>query len=278
MNRLLTNRFGADSFGDARHLQAYLEQALQPYLGTQPPWEDGNPIRNNLSVVMLLVGMQRAYPDRPAEPCVIFNKRSGRVPQPGDICCPGGGIAPRVDRLGARLLQLPNSPLRRWDGYRQWKNRAPHSVSRLSLLLATALREGMEEMRLNPLGVNFLGALAPEHLVMFKRVIYPMVGWVRRQQRFFPNWEVERIVTVPLRELLIPENYLRLRLITAPGGDQDFPAFRHQAPAGKEILWGATFRITMNFLRAAFGFIPPAATKGAVVEKHLGADYLTGKG
>ena len=93
-------------------------------------------------------------------------------------------------------------------------------MPRLRLLLATALREGAEEMRLNPLGVGFQGMLPPEHLVMFNRTIYPMVGWVQRQQRFFPNWEVERIVRIPVRALLVPTDYIRLRLTMA-----------HHAPA-----------------------------------------------
>jgi hypothetical protein len=158
-------------------------------------------------------------------------------------------------------------------------------MPRLRLLLATALREGAEEMRLNPLGVAFQGMLPPEHLVMFNRTIYPMVGWVQRQQRFFPNWEVERIVRIPLRALLVPTDYIRLCLTmahhapaTEGGAGREFGAFRYRSPAGVEILWGATYRIVMTFLQRVYGFAPPKLGNGPVVEKRLTAAYLTGEG
>ena len=67
-------------------------------------------------------------------------------------------------------------------------------------------------MRLNPLGIQFLGPLPSESLVMFHRVLYPMVGWIARQRHFFPNWEVEKIIRVPLEDLLQPENYACYRI------------------------------------------------------------------
>ena len=79
----------------------------------------------------------------------------------------------------------------------------------MALLLAASLREGLEEMRLNPLGVEFLGALPLQRLVMFKREIYPFVGWVGRQRRFFPNWGVTDIVYIPLGTFLDPKRYAR---------------------------------------------------------------------
>jgi hypothetical protein len=176
-------------------------------------------------------------------------------------------------------------PLRHWDYYRFWQQRTPQSIPRLRLLLATALREGFEEMRLNPLGVCFQGVLPPVHLAMFKRRIHPLVGWVNRQQNFFPNWEVARIVRIPIRELLHPAGYIVLRLkmthrgAQGRGGEfQDFPAFRCQSSGGTEILWGATYRITMAFLDRVFGFVPPDTGSESIVEKCLTEDYLTGKG
>lgn len=275
----------AELLGDPMALRGHIQRALQA--GTDPKslWDDGHPIDSRLSVVFFLIGLYRQAPDRPLEPCVILNKRSSKVRQPGDICCPGGGIAPRFDHFAARLLRLPLSPLRYWDYYRFWQQQTPQSIPRLRLLLATALREGFEEMRLNPLGVHFQGALPPVNLVMFKRRIHPLVGWVNRQRYFFPNWEVARIVRIPIRDLLNPDGYIGLRLKMtyrgAQGGGselQDFPAFRYQTSAGTEILWGATYRISMRFLKRVFGFVPPDAGSGSIVEKCLAEDYLTGKG
>ena len=152
------------------------------------------------SAVLFLLGTSAS-----GEPFLILNKRSQRVRQAGDLCCPGGGIAPSIDRLLARWLNLPRMPLSRWPHGSWWRRYRKADFPKLALLLAAALREGFEEMRLNPLGVRFLGPMPAQHLVMFKRAIYPMVGWVNHQQRFFPNWEVEKIVTVFLwRRFLTP--------------------------------------------------------------------------
>jgi hypothetical protein len=218
-----------------------------------------------------------------AEPCLILNKRSRRVKQPGDLCCPGGSISPRLDGLLARLLGLPLLPLGNWPAWRGWRRSAPADARRLALLLATSLRESFEEMRLNPLGVRFLGPLPAQRLVLFHRTIFPMAGWVAGDQRFVPNWEVEKIVSIPLRCLLDPAHYVRYRLhISAAvatrfkGRTEDFPCFVFEAGDGRELLWGATFRMVMVFLELVFGFQPPDPARLPVVAGRIRRDYLTG--
>ena len=87
----------------------------------------------------------------------------------------------------------------------------------MALLFATSLRESFEEMRLNPMGVKFLGPMPSTSLVMFRRVIYPLVGWLKRQKHFFPNWEVEKMVYIPLEELLRGERYACYRITFVEG-------------------------------------------------------------
>jgi hypothetical protein len=151
----------------------------------------------------------------------------------------------------------------------------------MALILATSLRESFEEMRLNPFGVRFLGPLPPTNLVMFQRRIYPLVGWIQRQQRFFPNWEVERILYVPLRELLKEKHYAcyRIRFGAKEGGHRgevvrDFPCFVHQQD--REILWGATYRMVINFLDTVFEFQPPPLETLRVVPGFKGEHYHGG--
>ena len=151
----------------------------------------------------------------------------------------------------------------------------------LRVLFFTSLREGFEEMRLNPFGVRFLGPLPIQRLVMFGRVIYPMVGWVSRQQRFKINWEVEKIVSIPLRELLDLGKYVRYQLemkdSNAENGSQqvyDAPSFLYQNKQETEVLWGATCRITLNFLELMFGFEVPTdgslpVRRGIMDERYL---------
>ncbi|MBW2442990.1 MAG: CoA pyrophosphatase [Deltaproteobacteria bacterium] len=234
--------------------------------------------------VVMLLGDRPAGPDKRTEPCLVLNKRSLRVRQPGDLCFPGGSMAPLIDPCLASLFSLPFSSLGRWPYWKNWRQTHRRPSKSMSILWATGLRESLEEMRLNPFGVRFLGPLPPRSLVMFKRTIYPMVGWINRQKRFFPNWEVEKVVRLPLKDLLNPKYYSRYRLqIGKDAGQgpaasiQHYPCFRLQAPDNQEILWGATYRITLDFLRLVFGFEPPALAALPVVDGVLDETYLTGQ-
>lgn len=238
------------------------------------------------SSVLLLLGSHCGRNRGLDEPCVVFNKRSRKVRQPGDLCFPGGSMTPRLDPFIGRLLSLPGLPLARWPYWSTWRRARPCEARRLSLLLATGLREGFEEMRLNPLGVRVLGPLPAQNLTLFHRVIYPMVGWVRRQTHFLPNWEVERIVYVPLRLLLDAERYARYRLRFEGDGSgdpghpeetRDFPCFIHDGKRGREMIWGATYRIVTVFLERVFAFRPPELEALPVEHGILNREYLDGQ-
>jgi 8-oxo-dGTP pyrophosphatase MutT (NUDIX family) len=213
---------------------------------------------------------------------LILNKRSRRVRQSGDLCCPGGGISPTLDALIAEGLNLPVTPLWRWPYRPWWRRHRKVDFPKLSLLLAAALREGLEEMRLNPLGVTFLGPMPVQQLVMFKRDIYPMVGWVNRQNRFFPNREVEKIVRIPMAAFFNPGNYFRFRisfkaLANAPNlQNRDMPCFLYRHNGEDELLWGATYRITEQFLRTILDYVPPAMESLPVIHRRLDRHYLSG--
>ncbi len=215
------------------------------------------------AVLFLLSGNCPEDPFGP-NPCLVLNKRSRFVKQPGDLCFPGGAVSPSLDPKLARLIRFPRFPLWRWRYWRKWQHDRPGQARRLALLLATGIRESFEEMTLNPLGVQFLGPLPPQHLVMFRRQIFPFVGWIKRQKRFHVNREVEKIVHIPLRELLKEDHYARYKLLfkiprgpVAAGAYQEFPCFRHPTASGVEVLWGATYRIVMVFLELVFGFSAP---------------------
>jgi 8-oxo-dGTP pyrophosphatase MutT (NUDIX family) len=232
------------------------------------------------SGVLFLLGRCRRAQGVPGEVCLILNKRSRRVRQAGDLCCPGGSVA-RFDFLAARLLALPFGTLGRWAHWRVLRRERPVEARWLALYLATALREAFEEMGLNPLRVRFLGPLPPNRLQLFRRAIYPLVAWLPTPAGFRPNWEVDRIVHLPLRELLDPAGYVCYQISRTPDASNPetvarMPAFRLHSPPATEILWGATYRITMDFLRIVFDFVPP--TEGLpVVAGELAGSYLTGE-
>ena len=217
------------------------------------------------------------------EPCVLLNKRSQKVKQPGDLCFPGGSIAPRLDQQIARLVTLPLFPLARWPHWPGWRDQRPRQARRLAILFATSLRESFEEMRLNPFVVKFLGPMPSQSLQTFHRIIYPMVGWISGQKRFLPNWEIEKIVHIPLRNLLSPDYYgcYRLHFETRSENKQkeeqrDYPCFLHQTRSEREVLWGATYRIVMGFLDLVFGFKPPDVRSLPVVYGSLNKNYYNG--
>lgn len=235
------------------------------------------------SAVMFLMGCRYDPVQRTQVPCIILNKRSVMVKQPGDLCFPGGGISPGMDRMLADLLKLPGFPISTWTRWPDWRVKYPSDVKTLSLLAATALREGLEEMRLNPFGVRFLGPLPAQQLILFKKVIHPMAFWVNRQKRFFPNWEVEKVLHIPVASMLSPENYRCYRITYTSALKEkygshfrDMPSFLHQDANGTELLWGATYRIIMAFLKLMFGFSAPPVETLPIISGVIDEQYLTG--
>lgn len=258
-----------------------LIRLAQDRLHQQPPGSfafTANGDLRRISAVLFLLGKAHN-----GDPFLLLNKRSRNVRQSGDLCCPGGGISATIDFWIARWLHLPTTPLSRWPHGTWWRRHRKKDFSKLALLLAAALREGFEEMRLNPMGVKFLGPMPAQHLVMFKRVIYPLVGWVNRQQRFFPNWEVEKIVRIPVAALLDAGNYARYRISFVsdiPGAPDtpygDMPCFVHHRNGHDELLWGATYRITEQFLKTIFDHVPPSMESLPVIHRRLDRKYLRG--
>ncbi len=241
--------------------------------------------RSALSSVLFLLGMMRA-PGRPSpELCVVLNKRSENVRQPGDLCCPGGGVEYRLDRFLGKLLYLPGSPLARWPFWSGLRRERPLEARTLAMLFAAGLRESWEEMRLNPFGIRFLGPLPPQRLQLFDRIIYPVAGWVLRQDSFTPGWEVEKIVSIPVRHLLDPSRYARYRLHIVPHLEKvpnrtsrDLPCFSHAQDGRRELLWGATYGIVTLFLKIAFGFTPPDVSGLPEIAGVLDESYLHAAG
>ena len=270
-----------DFKNDKRALIRHIKQALYERIQREPIFPEGDVDWATAAGVLLPLGHSSAKIRSSGEPCIIFNKRSTKVKQPGDLCFPGGSMAPRLDAQLARIFSLPIASLGRWKFWNDWKKCRSREAKLMALFWATSLRESFEEMRLNPFGVTFLGPLPPQSLVMFQRKIYPLAAWIGRQRRFFPNWEVEKIVHVPIGDLLNPANYgrYRLKIGTNPHPNssdlmRDFPCFRYLADDTYEVLWGATYRITTLFLEYVFDFRPPVHNKLPIFRGNLDKNYL----
>lgn len=212
-------------------------------------------------------------------------KRSSRVPQPGDISCPGGMLHPVADRLLRHLISSGLTPIMQGKARSLARARGARTLEHISLFLTNALREAWEEVRVNPLNVRFLGALPSRELYVFSRIIFPVVGVVGREWTFQPNREVERVIEIPLKALFDRTRYGTLTVeieSSLPFRHEiepvrNFPCFFYTPPGGREeILWGATMSIVMNFLEIVFGFTLPEENSNRVVRKSLRPDYATG--
>ncbi len=106
----------------------------------------------------------------------------------------------------------------------------------------TALREAQEEVGIDPANVRILGRLANLITVTSFRVT-PVVGLIGWPAVFRVGVdEVDRVFTIPLDWLVDRRNRWEFGM---PGGKRTLIAFH---PYDGELLWGATARITVDFL------------------------------
>ncbi|HYA43844.1 MAG TPA: CoA pyrophosphatase [Syntrophobacteraceae bacterium] len=271
-----------DPVFDAAVLRRRVIDALSDPWSLQAPSHNGDcSADERISSVLLLLGELPSEQGVTPEVCIILNKRSKQVRQPGDLCCPGGAVE-KLDRFLAPLLSFRGSSLSRWPCWTKLKTDQPATAQFLSLLYAAGIREAWEEMGLNPFRLTFLGSLPTHCLAFFGRSIYPMVAWVSRQKRFRLSWEVERIVRFPLRALLNPFNYAMYRLYVPARlkwrfeGDatRDFPCFIYKVAGRAELLWGATFAIVSQLLELVFGFQVPDIQKLPLVPASVNDEYV----
>ncbi|MBT9166031.1 MAG: putative Nudix hydrolase NudL [Chloroflexi bacterium] len=118
-----------------------------------------------------------------------------------------------------------------------------------SNLLATALREGFEEIGLRPEAVEILGELDDESTISTSFVVSPFVALIPYPYDFEINREeVEGLVEVPLAVLRDKANF-REEVIT--DGGRTFMAYSYHY--GDEVIWGATARILKRFLDLLYG-------------------------
>jgi 8-oxo-dGTP pyrophosphatase MutT (NUDIX family) len=208
-------------------------------------------------------------------------KRSSLVPQPGDLSFPGGMLHPLLDRLLRPLLI--HGPFRilggKARGYALRQNGPAFPL--ITLFLTNALRESWEEIRLSPARVRFLGPLPTYSLTLFRRTIFPLVGFVENPGPPHPNREVEKIVEIPLSSFYSEEHFGCFR-IDGPGStgrdSLEYPCLIHRDSDGmEEVLWGATFHIIISFLGIVMDYRLPEWRNGPVIVRNLRPDYLTGR-
>ncbi len=178
------------------------------------------------------------------------------------------GLVPSV--LAGPFHGIPREPRRQREVY--------------ALLLASALREGWEEMRLAPCNVEYLGGLPTHRLQNFPKFIFPLVGRIRQPWKARLNWEVESIIPVPVSMFLDPANYAIYSQRVAPPWSErtglsvwELPCLVIPRDGAEEILWGATFRILAHFVETVVGLPLDAIHPKRRIERDLPVDYFTGR-
>lgn len=107
----------------------------------------------------------------------------------------------------------------------------------------TALREAQEEIGLDPAKVRVLGRLANMITITSFRVT-PVVGVIQWPAVFkVGEHEVARIFTIPLNWLADKRNRWEFNML---GRNRSLIAYH---PYDGELLWGATARMTVDFLK-----------------------------
>jgi 8-oxo-dGTP pyrophosphatase MutT (NUDIX family) len=107
----------------------------------------------------------------------------------------------------------------------------------------TALREADEEIGIQPIDIKVLGRLANLITISYFRVT-PVVGVVKWPTVFrVGEHEVARVFTIPLAWLANESNRWQFEI---PGRNRSVIAYH---PYDGELLWGATARMTVDFLK-----------------------------
>ncbi|MBI2331216.1 MAG: CoA pyrophosphatase [Chloroflexi bacterium] len=114
----------------------------------------------------------------------------------------------------------------------------------------TALREADEEIGIHPADVRVIGRLS-RMVTISKYKVTPVVGVIPFPYAFKTSGaEVARVFTMPLLWLANPNNYWEFSM---PETGRTLIAYH---PYDGELLWGATARMTINFL-SLLDLLPP---------------------
>jgi 8-oxo-dGTP pyrophosphatase MutT (NUDIX family) len=123
--------------------------------------------------------------------------------------------------------------------------------------LDAALREASEEIGVRAEDVTILGMLHDEKTVVSGFMLTPFVGTIAYPYplRASPA-EVHSVLEAPLRSLLDPRN-VRAEIWT----DGPAPRTMYVYTVAGDVVWGATARVIMQFLRKVFGEAVPDGTE-----------------
>jgi 8-oxo-dGTP pyrophosphatase MutT (NUDIX family) len=111
----------------------------------------------------------------------------------------------------------------------------------------TALREAWEELSIKREDVKILGKLKEVETIS-NFLVTPVVGTIPWPYHFkLSHQEVSKVFTIPLSWLIRPVNWVEKKF-TRDDDQKEYSLITYN-PYDGEILWGASARITHNFLK-----------------------------
>ena len=110
-------------------------------------------------------------------------------------------------------------------------------------LKETALREAEEEIGTLPKTIEIIGKLSSICIPFSGYKVHPYVGWASAPPKLIPSArEVERIIVVPVNELIDEKNQTQKKTIL-----RGIPVIMPYFSLKEEIVWGATSMILSEF-------------------------------
>ena len=106
-------------------------------------------------------------------------------------------------------------------------------------LLQTALRETQEETCVAVENIQFVKELSKTYIPPSNFWVHPFLAFTKKTPIFTPNYEVEKIIEFPVKELLNEKNRIIKPITSSYMKDANVPCFIYK----NNVIWGATAMI-----------------------------------
>jgi len=107
----------------------------------------------------------------------------------------------------------------------------------------TALRETFEEVGIQPQQIEIIGKLSDLYIPPSNFIVTPFVGILQEEPHITPNYEVERVLIIPLSDLMNPTNCVE-KTISVRSIQLHVPCYTLDG----EIIWGASSMMLAELL------------------------------